>query len=117
MARAAASTSLNVVSVVEGLAWLTSTATRVAAGTSSRRSSNRFAANSPLRRLIPDRLPPGLARLATRPSRTGSSGAMKTMGIVVVAAFAAKAGGLFAAAITATRLLTNSSAIAGNRSI
>src|SRR5262249_19194177 len=48
MARAGAATSLNVVSVVAALAGLTSTATRVAAGTRSRRSSSRFAVNSPL---------------------------------------------------------------------
>ncbi len=90
-ARAAGSTSLNVVSVIVGLAGLTSTATRVAAGTSSRRSSSRFAANSPSKKLIPVRLPPGRARLATRPSLTGSSADTKTMGIVVVAALAANA--------------------------
>ena len=91
MARAAASTSLNVVSVFAALAGLTSTATRAAPGTSSRRSSSRFAANSPLKKLIPVRLPPGRARLATRPSLTGSSATAKTMGIVVVAALAANA--------------------------
>ena len=85
------STSLNVVSVFAALAGLTSTATRVAAGTSSRRSSSRFAVNSPLKKLIPVRLPPGRARLATRPSLTGSSATTKTMGIVVVAALAANA--------------------------
>ena len=73
MARAAASTSLNVVSVVAALAGLTSTATRTAPGTSSRRSSSRFAANSAVKKLTPVRLPPGRARLATRPSLTGSS--------------------------------------------
>jgi hypothetical protein len=42
---------------------------------------------------------------------------MKTMGIVVVAALAANAGGLFAAVITATLLVTKSPAIADSRSI
>ena len=42
---------------------------------------------------MPVRLPPGRARLATRPSLTGSSGTMKTMGIVVVAALAANTAG------------------------
>src|SRR5262249_15279525 len=51
----------------------------------------RFAANSSPKKLIPVRLPPGRARLATRPSVTGSSAARKTIGIVVVAAFAASA--------------------------
>ncbi len=46
MARAADCTSLNVVSMAI-FAGLTSTATRAAPGTSSRRSSNRFAVNSP----------------------------------------------------------------------
>jgi hypothetical protein len=39
----------------------------------SRRSSSRFAANSTLKKLTPVRLLPGRARLATRPSLTGSS--------------------------------------------
>ena len=73
MVRAADSASLDVVSEV-GPAGLTSTQTRVAAGTSSRKSSSRFATNSALRKLIPVRLPPGRARVATRPTPTGSSG-------------------------------------------
>ena len=76
---------------IGSMVGLTSTATRAAAGTSSRRSSSRFAANSPMKKLIPVRLPPGRARLATRPSLTGSSATTKTMGIVVVAALAANA--------------------------
>ena len=68
----------------------------------SRRSSSRFATNSTVRRLIPVRLPPGRARLATSPSSTGSSAIMKTMGMVVVAALAADAAGTPVAAITAT---------------
>ena len=47
------STSLNVVSAVVALAGLTSTATRAAPGTSSRRSSSRFAANSAVKKLTP----------------------------------------------------------------
>src|SRR6476660_9831150 len=68
MAPAACSTSRNVVSAATALAGLTSAATRVAAGTNSRSSPNCFAANSRLRKLIPVRLLPGRARLATRPS-------------------------------------------------
>ena len=75
------------------LARLMSIATRVAVGTSSRRSSSRFAANSPAKKLIPVRLPPGRARLATRPNLTGSSAAIKTMGIILVAALASSADG------------------------
>src|SRR5262245_1771167 len=74
MARAAASTSLTVGSIVAGLVGLMSTATRAAPGTISRRISNRFALSSPVNRLMPVRLPPGRARLATRPYLTGSSG-------------------------------------------
>ena len=46
MARAAGSTSLNVVSAFRAAAGLTSTATELAAGTNSRRASSRFAADS-----------------------------------------------------------------------
>ena len=73
MAWAAVATSLNVVSVFVGLAGLTRAAMRVARGTISRKSSSRFAVNSPLKKLIPVRFPPGRARLGTRPSLTGSS--------------------------------------------
>src|SRR5262245_53121939 len=47
--------------------------------------------SSAVKMLTPVRLPPGRARLATSPSLTGSSAATKTMGIVAVAAFAARA--------------------------
>ena len=46
-------------------------ATRAAAGTNSRKSPNRFDTNSATKTLIPVKLPPGRARLATRPSLTG----------------------------------------------
>jgi len=90
---------------------------RAAPGTSSRNNSNRFAANSPTKKLIPVRLPPGRAKLETRPSLTGSSPELKTMGIVVVAALAANAGGGLNATITATRLRTSSAASAGSWSV
>ena len=62
------------------------------------------------------RLPPGRARLATRPSWTGSSATAKTMGIVVVAALAAKAEGVPpVTAMTATCRRTNWAASAGSR--
>jgi hypothetical protein len=66
---------------------VTSTAMRVDEGTSSRKSSNRFELSSALRKLMPERLPPGRARLATRPRLTGSSATMNTIGIVAVAFF------------------------------
>jgi hypothetical protein len=99
------------------LAGLTSTATQAAPGTSSRKSSSRFAANSLLRKLTPVRLPPGRARLATRPSLTGSSATLKTIGIVVVAALAASAEDQPpVAVIRETRRRTSSAASAGSRS-
>src|SRR5262249_3623387 len=61
--------------------------------------------------------PPGRLRLATSPSATGSAAVEKTTGIVVVDAFAATAGEVPAAAITATGRRTSSAASAGNRSI
>ena len=71
MARAAASTSLNVVSAFAALAGLTSTATRAAAGTSSRRSSSRFAANSSTEKIDPGQVAarPGEAGDKTKPDR------------------------------------------------
>src|SRR5262249_46186600 len=60
----------------------------------SRRRPSRFAANSAVKKLMPVALPAGRARLATRPSLTGSSPTPKTMGIVVVAALAASAAGV-----------------------
>jgi hypothetical protein len=59
----------------------------------------------------------GRARLATRPSLTGSWPTMKTIGVVAVAALAANAvAGPPAVAITATRRRTSSAASAGRRS-
>ena len=90
-------------SVAVTLAGLTKTATRDARGTSSCKSANCFATNSVLKKLIPVRLPPGRARLVTRPSRTGSSPVMKRIGIAAVAAFAANTAAVFpVTSITAT---------------
>src|SRR5262245_19435596 len=115
--RAAGCTSLNVVSVVVALAGLTSTATRTAAGTSSRRSSSRFVVNSAARKLTPVRFPPGRARLATRRNLTGSWATAKPTGIVVLAALAAKAGKVRpVAAMTATCRRPSSAANSGSRS-
>jgi len=117
MARAADSNSRNVVSAMAALAGLMSAATRVAAGTNSRRSPSCFAANSILKKLTPVRLPPGLARLGTTPSLTGSSPTMKTTGSVEVAALAADmAGTPPLATITLTCRRTKSSASPVSRS-
>ena len=86
-------------------------------GTSSRRSSSRFGTSSPMTRLTPVRLPPGRERLATSPSLTGSSGTVNTIGMVVVAALAARAGAVPPCArMTVTCLRTRSAASPGSRS-
>ena len=76
----------------------------------------RFVSTSVERKLMPVALPPGRARLATRPSLTGSSGTLKAIGIDWVAAFAASAAELPEVAITLARRRTRSAASAGNRS-
>ena len=80
-------------SALEALAGLTSTATRTAFGTRSCRSRSRLATTSLKKSLMPVALPPGRAKLATRPSWTGSSPTPNTIGIVEVAALAASAAG------------------------
>ena len=61
-------------------------------GTSSHSSSSRLGISSPAMLLKPVRLPPGRARLKTRPAPTGSPTPVKTIGIVEVALFAARVG-------------------------
>jgi hypothetical protein len=80
-------------------------ARRMAFGTSSCRSVSCFVTTSAVKKLMPVRLPPGWATLATRLSLTGSSRTLKTIGIVAVAALAANAAGppSPSVAITATR--------------
>src|SRR5262245_27452633 len=92
--RAAACRSRDRVSALVGLVGLTSRAMLVAVGTSSRSTSSCFGASSTVRVATPVRLPPGRLRLATSPSATGSPAVTKTIGIVVVAAFAANAWGV-----------------------
>ena len=79
-------------------------------GTRVRNNSSRFAPSSTERKLTPVILPLGRLRLATRPDSTGSLPIAKTIGIVVVAALAARAAGIGLATITATRRLTRSAA-------
>ena len=74
----------------------------LAVGTNSCSSSSRFGATSTVNWVTPVTLPPGRFRLATRPSWTGSPPISKTIGMVVVAAFAASAAGVVVAAITVT---------------
>src|SRR5262249_46842993 len=73
--------------------------------------------DSDRQRLTPVTLPPGLFMLVTRPSWTGSPPVWKTIGIVVVAALAARPGAdVTHAAMTLTWWRTRSAASAGNRS-
>src|SRR5262245_12302769 len=88
---AAASTS-RAMTPATGLVGSTKTPNSVACGSSTRRSSRRFAVNSVARKLIPVALPPGCAMLATRPILTGSSLTEKTIGMVLLALLAAKQG-------------------------
>jgi len=55
-------------------------------------------------------LPPGFAKLLTNPSPMGSAAIAATIGIVLVAFFAAITAGLVGATIKATSRLTRSSA-------
>src|SRR6266550_1577269 len=64
----------------------------------------------------PVTLPPGRARLATRPKTTGFTMPVITMGMVVVAFFAANAGFPPVTTITSTLRRTRSAARSGRRS-
>src|SRR6516165_666807 len=99
--RAAACMSLDCASAMAGLAGLISTAMVVAAGITSCSSCSCFGPISTPSTVTPVRLPPGRLRLAISFISTGSTLVKKTIGIVVVAAFAGSAAGVFAT-ITAT---------------
>src|SRR5580692_2986988 len=60
--------------------------------TSSARSPSRFGISSVAMMVTPVRLPPGRARVETRPDSTGSVPMMKTLEIARVVLFAANAG-------------------------
>jgi len=76
---------------------------------STERQAQRMAIGSPRSGAVPGQL-----MLATRPALTGSSPTLKTIGIVEVAALAARArGGLPGTAITATLRRTRSAASCG----
>ena len=75
-----------------------------------------FGASSIAKPAMPVTFTPGLLRLVTRPNATGSPAMTKTIGMVVVAAFAASAGSVPTATITATRRRTRSAASEGSRS-
>src|SRR6516165_9685476 len=88
----------------------------LACGTISESSSTRLGASSATIIVTPVRLPPGRAKLATRPRSTGSEPLMNTTGIVGVASFATLAEGIASAAITSTLRPTRSAANAGSSS-
>ena len=93
------------------------TAMRAAPGTASFSISSRLPASCGEKKDKPVMLPPGRARLAARPSCTGSPTAAKTIGIVVVARFAASAASVPpAVTMISTLRATSSAARAGNRS-
>src|SRR4051812_32311544 len=72
-------------------------------GTSSRSRSSRLAISGEVKNVTPVTLPPGRSSLATSPGATGSPPIANTIGMVAVAAFAARAAGVpLKAAIAAT---------------
>ena len=86
----------------------------VALGISSSKRLSCLPASSAVRKVIPVTVPPGRLRLVTRPYCTGSSATAKTIGIVEVAAFAARvAYGEPVVTITATLRSTRSAASRG----
>ena len=91
------------------------TATREVCGTASLSSSSRLPPSSLERFVMPVTLPPGRARLSTRPASTGSTPApIITMGIVLVAFLAARIHGPPpATTIISTLRRTNSAASSG----
>src|SRR6516225_3510079 len=116
MAEAAATTSLFTLSVIV-LFGLISNPTRLAEGTISRSSPSCLGPSSACGKLTPVALPPGCAKLSTRPRAIGSSVTRNTIGMVAVAAFAARAGAVPpVATISATLRRTRSTAISGRRS-
>jgi hypothetical protein len=94
-----------------GLPILAKIANRLRPGITSRKSSIRLAARSPVWFDRPVTLPPGLARLATRPVPTGSPAVAKTIGMTNVACFAARTGGVECVTMTSTLSRTNSAAM------
>ena len=113
---AAATASLVSVSVF-GLRCATSMPIGAVPGANAQSNSSRFATSLLDRNVTPVTLAPGRFMLATRPTSTGSTPVVNTMGIVVVAAFAAYAGGVVLANMTLTCRFTNSTASAGRRSL
>jgi len=91
-------------------------AMRDAEGATSLRSSSCLAVSSGCSTAFPVTFPPGFARLATRPSATGSFTAVMTIGIVVVARFAASVAGVPVVMMTSTPCRTSAAARSGSSS-
>jgi hypothetical protein len=92
------------------------TAIRSARDTICVSSSKYLPIKSAVLSVTPVMLPPGRARLVTIPLPTGSATNVTTMGMVVVACFAARAAGVDAVTMTSTLSLTRSAAKADSRS-
>src|SRR5262245_34130233 len=90
--------------------------TRASWGTASLSISSRSVLSPEDKFENPVALPPGRARLATRPAPTGSPMLVITMGMVVVAFFAANAGTADETTIRSTFRRTRSAASSGRRS-
>src|SRR5439155_4047807 len=101
---------------VVGLAGFASTVTRDNPGTAARRISRYLLLTSVLMLVGPVMFPPGRARLATNPLPTGSPALAMTMGMVLVARWAAGIAGVAPATMTSTFICTSSSARPGRRS-
>ena len=91
--------------------------TRASFGTASLSTSSLFVFSCVDKLENPVILPPGRARLATKPAATGSPAFAITMGMVVVAFFAANAGGVSETTIRSTLRRTKSAASSGRRSL
>jgi hypothetical protein len=95
----------------------TTKANKLAAGRKVFSISSRFGPSIVPNPVTPVILPPGRFKLATSPKATGSTPTKKTIGMVLLAAFAASAVGTpFIAAMTATLRATNSAANQGKLS-
>src|SRR6266536_1460420 len=85
-------------------------------GTASLRSSSRFALSAVALSVTPVTFPPGLARLATNPTPSGSPERAMTIGMVELASLAAAAAGEPKVMIKSTLRPTSSAANAGSSS-
>ena len=90
--------------------------TRASLGTASLSISSLLVFSSGAKLESPVTLPPGRARLATKPAPTGSPAFAITMGMVVVALLAANAAGVPETTIRSTLRRTKSAASSGRRS-